>query len=75
MSITIATKAGEEGKLFGSITVRDIVEAVAAKSVAIDKGEVKMPAGPIRELGEFEINIQLHPEVTAVLKVGVITEE
>ena len=39
------------------------------------KGEVKMPAGPIRELGEFEINIQLHPEVTAVLKVGVITEE
>ena len=75
LSITIATKAGEEGKLFGSITVRDIVEAVAAKSVAIDKGEVKMPAGPIRELGEFEINIQLHPEVTAVLKVGVITEE
>lgn len=75
LSITIATKAGEEGKLFGSITVRDIVEAVAAKSVAIDKGEVKMPAGPIRELGEFEINIQLHPEVTSVLKVGVIAEE
>jgi large subunit ribosomal protein L9 len=75
LSITIATKAGEEGKLFGSITVRDIVEAVAAKSVVIDKGEVKMPSGPIRELGEFEISIQLHPEVTTILKVGVITEE
>ena len=58
-----------------TIAVAAFVEAVAAKSVAIDKGEVKMPAGPIRELGEFEINIQLHPEVTAVLKVGVITEE
>ena len=43
--------------------------------MTIEKGEVKMPQGPIRELGEFEISIQLHPEVTTQLKLGVIAEE
>ena len=75
LDITLTTKAGEEGKLFGSITVRDIVHAAEAKGVSIERGEVKMPEGPIRELGEFEIKIQLHPEVSTVLKIGVIAEE
>ena len=74
LDITLTTKAGEEGKLFGSITVRDIAEAASSRGVEIAKGEVKMPGGPIRELGEFEINIHVHPDVTAVLKVGVIAE-
>ena len=75
LDITLTMKAGEEGKLFGSITVRDIAEAAESKGVTIQKGEIKMPAGPIRELGEFEIDIHLHPDVTTVLKVGVIAEE
>jgi len=73
--ITIVTKSGDEGKLFGSITIRDIAEAAGAKGLSLEKGEIKMPNGPIRELGEFEISIHLHPEVNAMLKVGVISEE
>ena len=75
LSITITTKAGEEGKLFGSITVRDIAEASEAVGVKLEKSEVRLPEGPIRELGEFEINIHLHPEVDAVLKLAVVAEE
>lgn len=75
LDITLTTKAGDEGKLFGSITVRDIVEAAEASGVAIEKAEVKMPDGPIRELGEFEIKIHLHSEIDAVLKVKVEAEE
>ena len=75
LDITIATKAGDEGKLFGSITNRDIVDAVVAKGVEIEKNEVQMPDGPIRSLGEYQVAIQLHAEVTAELKVGVIAEQ
>lgn len=74
LSITITTKAGEEGKLFGSITVRDIADACKKAGVELEKSEVRLPEGPIRELGEFEINIHLHPEVDAVLKLAVVAE-
>ena len=74
MAISIQTKAGEEGKLFGSITVRDIAEAAKAKGVALEKSEVRLPEGPIRELGDFEIDVRLHPEVGAVLKLAVVPE-
>jgi large subunit ribosomal protein L9 len=74
LSITITTKAGEEGKLFGSITVRDVAEACEAAGVKLEKSEVRLPDGPFRELGEFEINIHLHPEVDAVLKLAVVAE-
>lgn len=74
LDITLTVKAGDEGKLFGSITVRDIVEAAEKRGVEIDKSEVLLPEGPIRELGEYEIDIQLHPEVTATVKIGVIAE-
>ena len=74
LSITITTKAGEEGKLFGSITVRDVADACKAAGVELEKSEVRLPEGPIRELGEFEINIHLHPEVDAVLNLAVVAE-
>jgi large subunit ribosomal protein L9 len=74
LSITITTKAGEEGKLFGSITVRDVAEACEAAGVKLEKSEVRLPEGPIRELGEFEVNIHLHPEVDALLKLAVVAE-
>ncbi len=75
LDITIATKAGDEGKLFGSITVRDIVDACVAKGVEVEKHEVQMPDGPVRQLGEFVFAVQLHAEVVAELKVGVIAEQ
>lgn len=75
LSITLTTKAGDEGKLFGSITVRDIADAAASRGVEIEKNEIQMPDGPIRQLGDFEIAIQLHADVVAELKVGVIAED
>ena len=74
LSINIETKAGEEGKLFGSITVRDISEAAEVKGVTLEKSEIRLPDGPIRELGEFEIDVHLHPEVDAILKLAVVPE-
>ena len=74
LSVSLETKAGEEGKLFGSVTVRDIAEAAGAKGVALEKSEIRLPEGPIRELGEFEINVHLHAEVDAILKLAVVPE-
>tara|TARA_B100000959_G_scaffold261426_1_gene298963 strand:- start:519 stop:968 length:450 start_codon:yes stop_codon:yes gene_type:complete len=75
LELSLTSKAGDEGKLFGSITVRDIAEAAAALGVEIEKSEVRLPEGPLRELGDFEISVHLHTEVNAVLKVSVIAEE
>ena len=72
--VTIAANAGEEGKLFGSIGTRDIADAVTAAGVAIDKSEVRLPEGALRELGEYEINVQVHGEVTAIIALAVVPE-
>ena len=74
LSVSIETKAGEEGKLFGSVTVRDIAEAAEAKGVALEKSEIRLPQGPVREVGEFEIDVHLHAEVDAILKLAVVPE-
>ena len=72
--ISIAANAGEEGKLFGSVGTRDIAEAVAAAGCNIDKSEVRLPEGALRELGEYEIAIQLHGNVSAAVAIAVIPE-
>ena len=72
--VTIASKAGDEGKLFGSIGNRDIAEAATAAGVAVDKTEVRLPEGPLRNTGEFEIAVYVHSDVAATLKL-VITAE
>ncbi len=72
--ISIAANAGEEGKLFGSIGTRDIAEAVRAAGCEIDKSEVRLPEGALRELGEYEVAIQVHGDVTAMVAVAVIPE-
>ncbi|UAA38244.1 50S ribosomal protein L9 [Paraneptunicella aestuarii] len=72
--VTIASPAGDEGKLFGSVGTRDIAEAVTAAGVAVAKSEVRMPHGTIRDVGEYEIDLQLHSEVFAPIKVVVIKE-
>lgn len=73
-AITVASKAGDEGKLFGSIGTRDIAIAITEAGVEVAKAEVKMPEGAIREIGEFELAVQLHAEVMASVKVVVIAE-
>ncbi|GHG65703.1 50S ribosomal protein L9 [Alishewanella longhuensis] len=72
--VTIASKAGDEGRLFGSIGTRDIADAITEAGVAVSKAEVKLPNGTLRETGEFEIDLQLHAEVIATIKVVVIAE-
>lgn len=69
--ITIESNAGDEGKLFGSIGTRDIADAVTAAGQEVEKSEVRMPEGPIREVGEFDVDIQLHTDVTTSVKVVV----
>lgn len=72
--VTIASKAGDEGKLFGSIGTRDIADAISEAGVSVSKAEVKLPHGTLRETGEYEIDVQLHAEVTATIKLVVIAE-
>ncbi len=72
--ITITANAGEEGKLFGSVGTRDIADAVTAAGCEIDKAEVRLPEGALRELGEYEVAIQVHGEVTAQVVIAVIPE-
>jgi len=74
--LNMTAKAGDEGKLFGSIGVRDIAEAVNAKIDAdLEKSEISMPDGAIRALGEYEYAITLHSEVSTTIKVIVEAEE
>lgn len=72
--VTIAAKSGDEGKLFGSVGTRDIADAVSAAGVELAKSEVRLPEGPLREVGEYEIAAQLHTDVDAVVKVNVVAE-
>ncbi len=69
--ITLSVKAGDEGKLFGSVGTRDIAEAVSKIGCALDKSEVRLPNGVIRNVGSFDISIQLDSEITASLKLVV----
>ena len=72
--VQITATAGEEGKLFGSVGTRDIAEALTAAGCDTDKAEVRLPDGVIRELGDYEIMIQLHAEVMATINLSVVAE-
>jgi large subunit ribosomal protein L9 len=75
MAVNITAKAGTEGKLFGSIGTADIADAVNAAGVELEKKEVRMPTGPIRIAGEYDIELHLHTDVDAVIKLMVVAEE
>lgn len=74
LEVTIAANAGDEGRLFGSIGTRDIAEAITAAGVAVAKSEVRLPQGVLREIGQYEIDIQLHAEVIQAVKLAVVPE-
>ncbi len=71
MSITIAANAGDEGKLFGSVGTRDIADAITLAGQPIEKSEVLLPAGALREIGEFTVALSLGSEVTAEIKLQI----
>lgn len=70
-AITIARNAGEEGKLFGSVTAKDIVDALRKEGFNIDKRQVTLPE-PIHQLGTFDVEVKLHSEVNCTVKIWVV---
>ena len=74
VSVTIAQKAGEADQLFGSVTSKDIAEALAAQNFTIDRRKIQLEE-PIKQLGEFKVPVKLHKDVTAEITVLVVKEE
>ena len=75
LKLVIAAKVGAEGKLFGSIGPVDIAEAAEAAGVTIERSELRLADGPLRTIGEYEIEVHLHAEVSALITVTVEAEE
>ena len=73
--IDIAQKAGVDGRLFGSVTSADIVETLGKQGIEVKKAEIRMPAGPLKHIGEFPIVIALHSDVLANITVHVVAEQ
>jgi large subunit ribosomal protein L9 len=73
--LTITAKAGTEGKLFGSVGTVDIAEAVAKEGFKLQRSEVRMPNGPLRMVGEHQVELHLHADVDVPLTVTIVAEE
>lgn len=73
LSLEITAKASDEGKLYGSIGTRELSHALAEKGAAIEKHEILLPNGPLRTVGDYEVEIELHSDVKAVVKVTIST--
>ncbi len=74
VTVTITQKAGENDHLFGSVTSKDVADALAAKNFTIDRRKVQLEE-PIKQLGEFKVPVRLHKDVTAEVTVQVVKEE
>ncbi|MDY6984019.1 MAG: 50S ribosomal protein L9 [Pseudomonadota bacterium] len=72
LTVTIEANAGDEGKLFGSVGTRDIADAVTAAGQKVEKSEVLLPDGALREVGEYEVQLSLGSEVLATVKVNIV---
>lgn len=68
-TVTLTAKAGEEGRLFGSIGTRDIAAALTEAGVDVEKSEVRLPHGTLREVGQYELEIQVHADISANITV------
>ena len=72
--VTISAKAGDEGKLYGSVGTQDIADALVAQGAEVAKSEIRMPSGVIRVVGEYTIDVHLHTDVNVAVKVVVVPE-
>ena len=75
IEVTIKANAGAEGKLFGSVGTSDIADAVVAAGGAIEKRDIRLPQGPLRDVGDYEVSVHLHADVDVKLKVTIIAED
>lgn len=74
LMLQITAKAGVDGRLFGSVTNHDIVEALAAQGHEVEKGSVRMPEGPLKQVGDYPLVVALHTDVHATITVSVLGE-
>ncbi|MFO1423698.1 MAG: 50S ribosomal protein L9 [Candidatus Competibacteraceae bacterium] len=72
--VTLSVKTGSEGRLFGSVGPADIANAVSAAGIELQKQEVRLPSGSIRQIGEYDVDLHLHGEVRTQIRVNVIAE-
>jgi large subunit ribosomal protein L9 len=75
LSLQMTQKAGPDGRLFGSVTNYDIVEALTKQGHEVERANVRMPQGPLKQVGDFPIEIALHTDVTATITVSVLGEQ
>ena len=75
VELTVAAQVIEEGALYGSVGIHEITDAATQKGHEIDKSEIDMPEGPIKQIGDYEVAVHLHGDVTATLKIKVIPAE
>lgn len=73
-TIKLSVKAGEEGKLFGSIGTRDLATAITEKGVEVCKSEIHLPSGVLRQTGEYDIEVEFHSDVVALVKFALVAE-
>jgi large subunit ribosomal protein L9 len=75
LTIQITQKAGVDGRLFGSVTNYDIVEALEKQGHVVERSQVRMPQGPLKQVGEYPLQISLHTDVTVTISVAVLGEQ
>jgi large subunit ribosomal protein L9 len=75
LTVQIAQKAGPDGRLFGSVTNYDIVEALKKEGHEVERANIRMPQGPLKQVGEYPLQISLHTDVTVTVKVAVVGEQ
>jgi large subunit ribosomal protein L9 len=75
LTLQITVNAGPEGKLFGSVTNHEVADAIVAAGIEVERKEIRMPDGPIRMIGHYEVGVHLHSDVDAIVKIAVANEE
>lgn len=75
MMVQVTQKAGDDGRLFGSVTNSDIVDALRAQGFDVTKSEVRLPNGPLKQIGDFPVTLALYHDVTADITVSVLGEK
>jgi large subunit ribosomal protein L9 len=75
MVVQVARKAGVDGRLFGSVTNFDIVDALQAQGVTVDRAAIQLPDGPLKQIGDTVVHVDLHTDVVASVTVTVIGEQ
>lgn len=75
VTVQVSRKAGMDGRLFGSVNNADVAEALAAQGLDIDRSAIRMPEGPLKQVGEVQLEVSLHAEVVATVTVAVLGDQ